>query len=71
MKMKSRKFWICVICAAYFALMALREQGIENTTGTIVCACLACIVTIGYIVMEGLIDSDKIEAGIEDDGEDE
>ncbi|MCD8201433.1 MAG: hypothetical protein LUD47_05150 [Clostridia bacterium] len=71
-KWKSRKWWITIICAAYFALMAIREQGMDNTIATIVSYACAAVVVIGYVLVEGMVDEshESIDVTIEeDDGE--
>lgn len=70
-KLASRKFWITIVVAAYFALMALREQGVDNTIGTIVCTACTIVVVIGYMIIEGKLDAENIEITADEDNDEE
>ncbi|MCD8206683.1 MAG: hypothetical protein LUD72_01960 [Bacteroidales bacterium] len=72
MKLKSRKWWIVVAVCAYFAIMTLKDQGVESLAERIIYAVACAAVVISYLLIEGKLDSDRIiEETIEEDNEEE
>lgn len=55
-KLKSRKLWICICVCAYFAVMTIREQGMESTLSTIIYTVGCIVVVLTYLAIEGRLD---------------
>ncbi|MCD8208529.1 MAG: hypothetical protein LUD72_11370 [Bacteroidales bacterium] len=68
-KLKSRKFWITAAVAAYFAVMAIKEQGMDSLAAQIIYIVGIIIVVAVYVIIQGRITSDKIIEGSTDEEE--